>query len=301
MLQSCSFEELDAEKAEGSSRAGLRLSMVPAAASMQQLLSALRPGGVPAVQRLQLDDCEIGPAALAHCTQLSSVTWMCLGSCEAAAAGGWEAAMAALLRHAPRLSSLHLETSLDGELPQCLILHSGLRRLGLWGNGLQALPAGPYLASLERLALWEDTLLQLPASLAVATALTALEVQRHPDAPALSAVSLDAVLGSLPRLQSLVLTRCGLQQLPLNGWAGISALTSLDLSWNRLGPLPAALSGASSLRRLSLSFNPQLAPTAQQLWELSSRLPLLEELDVSGCGLTELPARLPTGEWQFEG
>ena len=65
---------------------------------------------------------------------------------------------------------------------------------------------------------------------------------------------------------------------------------------NGFATLPAALSLATSLRQLSLSGNTRMGPTAQQLRTLLSRLPLLEQLDVSGCGLTELPERFPPGK-----
>ena len=297
-LRSCNYRELHIKDFyhKYSGGAGLRLSMVPPAASMQRLVSALRPGGVPAVQRLQFSDCAFSPAAFEHCTQLAAVTLLFFYGCAAAAAGGWEAAMAALLRHMPLLSSLHVEGSFGGELPLCLTTHTQLRCLTFTDTTVQALPAGPYLASLEELFIAEEELEQLPPALTAATALTSLEVHVNFSAPPLPADGLGAVLAHLPRLQSLALTGCGLQDLPAAGWAFMPALTSLDLTGNDLACLPAALSEATSLRQLHLSSNEQMGLSAQQLAALLSRLPLLEKLDLTHMRLKELPAQLQSGK-----
>ena len=264
--------------------------------SIAALLSALRPGGAPAVQELHLFRCAVWPAGLANCTALASVTHLWLADFDPAAVD-WDVMLPVLLRRAPLLSSLHV-TCCFQELPQCVTVRTGLRRLTLNANGMQTLPAGPYLAGLEHLSFTEDSLVSLPATLTACTALTSLELEQamSSNAAALPVDNLAALLLRLPQLRRLQLACCGLQQLHFEGWTGISALSSLDLSLNGFATLPAALSLATSLRQLSLSGNTRMGPTAQQLRTLLSRLPLLEQLDVSGCGLTELPERFPPGK-----
>ena len=69
----------------------LSIDTLAAAASLPALLTALRPGSVPAVRRLHLANCVIDGAALGRCTALGSVVRMCLRTREAVE-GGWEAA-----------------------------------------------------------------------------------------------------------------------------------------------------------------------------------------------------------------
>ena len=236
------------------------------------------------------------------CPPLRSLTKLQFSNCEAAA-GDWEAVLGAVLSQAPLLSSLLVKHCLHGALPQCLIAHTGLQELTLWENDLATLPAGPYLASLQQLDCLDDSLLQLPAALAAATALTCLEVQREPlnFCPPFEATSLDGVLSHLTRLRQLRLAHCGYQNLALEGWPGIAALQALDLSGNSLTALPAALHQATALRKLNLRINTSLAPTAQQLGALLSRLPLLEELDLAATGLTELPPSFLPGKLGLHG
>ena len=263
--------------------------------SLRQLLSALRPGAVHALRGLELAECFIDAAELEGCTELAAVMDLDLHNCPAN--DGWEAALPALLRQAPLLSSLTFGDCFHGALPRRLVDHSGLRRLALRYNHLEALPAGPYLASLEQLDLREPSLVQLPP-LETATALTSLQLSRHSSlhTPPLSESHLAAGVSPLTRLQYIVLTGCKLKQLPLEGWAGMSALQRLDLSDNAFAALPAALHQATALRWLSLSRNQQLRPVSQQLGALLSHLPLLEELRLERTGLVELPEQLPTGK-----
>lgn len=265
--------------------------------SMQRLLAALRPGGMPAVERLELYSCALDEPALAHCSALAAVTHLGLQHCEAAAGSDWEAVMAAL-RQATLLASLYVWGSLDGELPECLAAHTSLHTLTLFQNDLMTLPPGPYLGSLQRLSLWVEGWSVLPPALTAATALTCLELRQEEQrtGPPLTADSVAVVIPKLQALQRLQLAFCGLKALPIEGWAGLSALQWLDLSANDLTSLPAALSQATSLRRLNLGWNNHLAPSAQQLGALLSRLPLLEELSLDEVGLEELPENLPTGK-----
>lgn len=172
--------------------------------------------------------------------------------------------------------------------------NTGLRHLTLCENALEVLPAGPYLANLERLMPWIEALPQLPSALTAATGLTCLEVRDS--TAALSSAGMAAVLSRLPRLRRLQLVFCGLDALPPAGWHGIAALQYLHLGVNQLTSLPAALHQATSLLQLNLSGNMQLAPTAEQLGALLSRLPLLEGLDLTGLGLMELPSHMPPGK-----
>lgn len=265
---------------------------------MQRLLTALRPGGAPALQRLKLFGCALHEAALAQCSALEPVTHLGLLRCEAAAGSDWEAVMAAVLREAPQLSSLRVDESFDGRLPSCLMARTGLRLLSLNENGLETLPAGPYLASLQRLSFWEWECVTLPPALTTATALTCLELKQDEcrTTPPVSADSLAAVVPQLPPLPRLQLVHCGLEALPIESLAGLSAVRWLDLSANDLRSLPDALSQATSLRRLNLGWNKQLAPSAQQLGALLSRLTLLEDLRLPWVGLEELSENFPTGK-----
>lgn len=266
-------------------------------ASLPVLLSTLIPSGRPALRALRLYRCVLDAAVLQRCTMLAALIHLQINRCHTAA-GGWEATIAALFSQAPLLRSLHIDSCFQGTLPLCLIAHEGLMQLSLVDNRLQELPAGPYLASLQHLSL-RASLHQLPSVLTAATALTCLEVQcehlsRAP--PALATEAMVAVLSCLPQLRSLQLAHCGLQQLPVQGWAGLSALRSLDLSSNSFTSLPAELHQATALRQLNLSRNRSMRPTAQQLGALLSCLPGLEELRLAGLQLTELPDHLPPGK-----
>ena len=188
----------------------LRLDEFSPDSSLPALLSALTPGGVPALQRLSLFGCCFSPAVLVRCSALAAVTELHLDCCDAED-GDWEAICQALLRQAPLLSSLLIEEhTLSGELPLALVAHTGLRSLALIDNYLKTLPAGPYLASLQQLSFDDESLLQpeLPPALAAATALTSLEVPRNlwpDDSRPLSTDGMAAVLSQLPQLGCLKL------------------------------------------------------------------------------------------------
>lgn len=322
MLHACSFGAPDPQyddPHEHSTEAVLTLEYVKSEVNMQRLLATVHPGSVPAVRRLRLSRCAINASALAGCSELAAVTQLRLDDCQAA--GSWDAAFAALFEEAPLLRSLRTSSCFHGELPASLVAHTGLHQLTLWDNEMDVLPAGPYLASLERLYIEEDGMLQLFPALTAATALTCLGLMRHGwgNAPPLSTVGISAALAGMPRLRTLQLVECRLAALPIDDWAGMSALESLDLRQNNFTLLPAALSRALSLRQLDLSSNKftslpaelhqatalrqlnlsqnySLCPTAQQLGVLLSHLPLLEELNLSATGLTELPEQLPAGK-----
>lgn len=263
-------------------------------AGLPALLSVLHPGSVPVVERLSLIQCSIGAGVLGHCSALAAVTHLQLQVCDATA-GNWEAALAAVFEQAPLLSGLNLYGILPCQLPQSVVNHSGLRQLALmWFGNEVSLPEGAYLASLEQLWLTYGAPSQLPPALAAATALTSL-VLRGTQAP-LSTDGMAALLSQLPLLRRLQLTNCSLKQLPLDGWAGMTAMQHLDLSENRLTSLPAMLYETPSLLQLDLSDNRQLARTAEQLGALLSSLPLLEVLDLSTTSLKTLPSQPPPGK-----
>lgn len=267
-MQFCSFAEKQVGAYPGfmDDRGGippyLEVMWARPAERLPALLSALRPGGVPVLQAVQLADIyELDAAALEPCPELSAVTELRLSNCEAL--GSWEEVMAALLRQAPLLSSLHVsDYESFHELPACVVAHTGLRRLLLSCGSMDALPVGPYLAGLQWLSCPGWWLADLLPALADATALTGLEPR--------GSVT-EAVLSALPPLQQLKLERCSLQQLPV--WPGMSALRSL------------------SLRSAKLPTN-----KTEQLGALLSSLPLLETLDLGDTSLTELPEQLPTGK-----
>ncbi|PRW61525.1 phospho phosphatase [Chlorella sorokiniana] len=281
------------EMPQGGPTAFLEVAYAAPGFSLLALLSGLRPGGVPAIERLRLRHCVLEAATLWHCSMLTALTRLDIADC-GAAAGGWDAVMVALLSQAPLLSSLQVESCFADALPGSLITHTGLRQLSL--SDVETLPAGPYVASLQQLSLLDARLQQLPPALTAATALTCLEVQRvHYSATPFSTAGMAALLSRLPQLRALQLAHCGLQQLPVQGWPGWSVLQSLDLRSNSLTSLPAELHQATALHHLNLSGNCQLRPTAEQLGALLSHLPLLQGLELSRVGLTELPDQLPPG------
>lgn len=165
-----------------------------------------------------------------------------------------------------------------------------------------------------RAAVWAKTgiitlrdagLRELPEAVlcpAVSAAATACDLGGNPGLTALPA----RFFTGAPHLTRLRLTGTGLARLPPE----IGALTRLEtllVDRARLeGPLPAALASLPSLKSLSLAHNPGLerlqaggspasdGPSPPPPTPPPPFPPSLEVLDVSHCGLTELPAALGT-------
>lgn len=209
-VEFCSFAERDVSAEECSTHtadglpAYLHIQHASPPAGLAGLLSILRPGGVAAAQAVNLASCSISEAALEPCTALSAMTRLFIEDCRVQ--DSWEAATAAVLRRAPLLRSLSVTSRGLQQLPQCLVAYMGLQRLDLELDELQVLPVGPYLSGLQWLAIRNSVQLQLGPALAVATALTGLDLSRG------AASCIGEVLAELPPLQELHLHR--LQQLP---------------------------------------------------------------------------------------
>jgi hypothetical protein len=87
-------------------------------------------------------------------------------------------------------------------------------------------------------------------------------------------------------------------KLPAIAWSSLGELRDLDLSDNRLASLPSdGLLSLRSLRvlRLARQRGPKGERLLTELPDALGALPSLEELDVSGNALTELPAGLADG------
>ena len=87
-------------------------------------------------------------------------------------------------------------------------------------------------------------------------------------------------------------------ELPAVAWSSLGELLELDLSDNRLSSLPSdGLRALRSLRvlRLARQRGPNGERVLTELPDALGGLPRLEELDVRGNALTELPAGLADG------
>ena len=114
---------------------------------------------------------------------------------------------------------------------------------------------------------------------------------------ALSALPPD-VCARLPAVRALLLSQNLIGELPAVAWSSLGELLELDLSDNRLSSLPSdGLRALRSLRvlRLARQRGPKGERILTELPDALGGLPRLEELDVRGNALTELPAGLADG------
>ena len=114
---------------------------------------------------------------------------------------------------------------------------------------------------------------------------------------ALSALPPD-VCARLPAVRALLLSQNLIGELPAVAWSSLGELLDLDLSDNRLSSLPSdGLRALRSLRvlRLARQRGPKGDRILTKLPDALGGLPRLEELDVRGNALTELPAGLADG------
>lgn len=116
----------------------------PACTLDQLLAAALPPGQAIALTVCCFERCELPVGRLGAGGGLAPLKDLSVLSCRGPHT---EAALAELLRQAPRLTGLRLVDALGAALPACLRQRVGLHALLLcWNRRLQALPAGPYLA-----------------------------------------------------------------------------------------------------------------------------------------------------------
>ena len=114
---------------------------------------------------------------------------------------------------------------------------------------------------------------------------------------ALSALPPD-VCARLPAVRALLLSQNLIGELPAVAWSSLGELLELDLSDNRLSSLPSdGLRALRSLRvlRLARQRGPKGERILTELPDALGGLPRLEELDVRGNALAELPAGLADG------
>lgn len=114
---------------------------------------------------------------------------------------------------------------------------------------------------------------------------------------ALSALPPD-VCARLPAVRALLLSQNLIGELPAVAWSSLGELLDLDLSDNCLSSLPSdGLRALRSLRvlRLARQRGPKGDRILTKLPDALGGLPRLEELDVRGNALTELPAGLADG------
>ena len=106
------------------------------------------------------------------------------------------------------------------------------------------------------------------------------------------------VCARLSTVRALLLSQNLIGTLPAVAWSSLGELRELDLSDNRLASLPSdGLCSLRSLRvlRLARQRGPKGERLLTELPDALGALPRLEELDVSGNALTELPAGLADG------
>ena len=106
------------------------------------------------------------------------------------------------------------------------------------------------------------------------------------------------VCARLSAVRALLLSQNFIGKLPAVAWSSLGELRDLDLSDNCLASLPSdGLCSLRSLRvlRLARQRGPKGERILTELPDALGALPRLEELDVSGNALTELPAGLADG------
>ena len=106
------------------------------------------------------------------------------------------------------------------------------------------------------------------------------------------------VCARLSAVRALLLSQNFIGRLPAVAWSSFGELRDLDLSDNCVASLPSdGLCSLRSLRvlRLARQRGPKGERLLTELPDALGALPRLEELDVSGNALTELPAGLADG------
>lgn len=125
--------------------------------SWTQLLSALRPpAGTAPLRTLHLKDCELPTDAMQGCPPLPALIQLRLSHCTADATVATThgppgaplagSAAAALLRAAPRVQMLGMDSCFQEQLPTELAAMRGITKLDLSANDLTDVPPGAWLA-----------------------------------------------------------------------------------------------------------------------------------------------------------
>ena len=207
-------------------------------------------------------------------------------------------------------------------LEDCFIEHiaqlafSGLvslRKLILNKNkGIRDLPEGVFagLHELTWLEMSDCGLIALPSStsLALSSSLKHLDISRN----SLHSVDLSSYYGleelyfdgnkiKIPRgvhwrplmhMKKLNLNSNQLTSIPTSFLHSMPNLEVIDMKGNILVLSAEALPSMIHLRRINVAFNRRLGSNSQYLERLTSNLTKLETLDMSGCGITNLPVNM---------
>ncbi|KAL4431170.1 hypothetical protein ABPG75_006426 [Micractinium tetrahymenae] len=178
------------------------------------VLAALLPSSVTSLEALTISDArQLSEAAVGGCSQLASLRALRLDDC--AGDGSW---LGSLTSQAPGLTSLRLDGCGAASIPPEVVALRNLREMSCMENGLESIPAGPYLTGLERLELWMNGFASLPAAaLAAATACSQLGLGSNPLHASLQELT-DILLDSMPALARVDLgdtqvDSCDLRQL----------------------------------------------------------------------------------------
>lgn len=218
--------------------------------SWTQLLSALcPPAGTVPLRTLHLKDCELPTDAMQGCPPLPALIQLRLSHCTADATVATThgppgaplagSAAAALLRAAPRVQMLGMDSCFQEQLPTELAAMRGITKLDLLANDLTDVPPGAWLAgelsrALEGGAAGRGTStrgLHFTARVLIGLRLKVQQAMSDSSVPV------------VPRCQ------------PACPTPFVADLKTISLAGNAFTTLPPALSGATGLTELGLSSN----------------------------------------------
>lgn len=202
-LRGCNFAVGQHPSIPGRQIGVLCIGGISTMSSLQGLLAALLPAGKP-FSYLELEHCQLAPAALRDCRLLAELPALHFNSCSSG--GSVAAALDPLLQQAGKLETLSLTGSLGAlSFPVSLKTKTGLKKLRFRQNRLEDIPAGVYLKSLELLDIGGENLSHgiLPPALVAATSLSELVLSSSSKIK-VKRDDIDNVLAEMPSLRRLV-------------------------------------------------------------------------------------------------
>ena len=193
----------------------LALQDIHSLASLQQLLAALLPAGMPLVGIVikhggtaaegqhgsPLSPLLAQPLSINGCTQLAMLKSFLDGLVREPKDGQLlDEMLKVLMAQATQLRRLSLVSCMTDQLPQSIVSATALRQLSLRDCGLTGLSGGPYFERLQHLSIRGNSYAELPQALTQASRLRQLTA----DASSTSEADVQAVLVHLPTLKCVI-------------------------------------------------------------------------------------------------